>query len=776
MPAVITSRHVEVFDASKLQIILDNWEHLPIKESSRKPRIAGKLTYDPRKILEYLMSRAKFERDVGRVEVSYVHSKKADCHGRQFAREGRSLQSLSKEIRHTISGEFYNDIDMSNAHPTILLQYCKKNGLACERIEYYIQNRDACLSELANAYHMVHEQAKQIVLAVTNGGEFDYDSLRSKPAWLVAFKNQCDTIHASIMKDPAKRTLSSIIQKYKNTNIAGSVCNHVLCDIENTLLNACVKFLESKQIPTENLVLMFDGFMIPKDAVEITDELLNDLSSYVQTQTGYSMKFTQKAMDQNINLEEFCSKAAVDAPPRVAVDDNEASDLFLDDVRKMLRKSDGVIYIETENHTWTKQKDKVNDILLEKCLRANIIDGSRKPYSSLVHRAQNVIKATKCKIPDEPKFIKTMWQSTIGKLCFQDGVYDFTTRAFRPWCEVDNVFTTIIIDRPFPERDDSIIEELKKRVFKAAFDNDEKASNFLYSLSRGVAGRVKDKNFIVGLGERNSSKGVIVDLCQSAFGDYTNVIKTEYFLMDRCGNSDFAKKEGWLMDCEFTRLTFANEISVNVSDKKHALDGNIIKRFTSGGDKQTSRRLNENARDFFTQSTLFVMCNDLPPITPADATESLVMFKFPFKFVSKDDMENPLPFFRERDENLKDWVKLPNVSDSLVHLIIDAYDDHSLKMGVSVANDSLDYRIDAGDELLIFREHFIVTNVTTDYVSCKRLEAFIKDKRINMSMQKVKDRLLKMGAEYSRKTINGVTSRVYLRILLKGEDDEEEIA
>ena len=761
MPILITSRHTELFDASKLQIIIDNWNNIPIREAAKMSWKVGDKTYDPIKILQDIMVRSKFEKDVGQLAVSYVHSKKADCHGRQFARDGRSLQSVSREIRHTIAKEFYNDIDMSNAHPTILLQFCEKKGWACERIRYYTDNRDACLEELMEKYKIEREDAKKILLAITNGGELDYNALGNKPSWLIAFKKQCDMIHDCMMKDPSRKAVVSAVKKYKAHNVPGSVSNHVLCDVENMILNSCVKFLESQRIPTKNLVLMFDGFMLPKDAANVNAEWLASLGEYVHCATGYLMTFTQKQMNDDIDLTGFYKVDANERPPRVAADDNVASDLFLDDVRHILRKCNGTVYICTERHVWVTNESMVRDILLEKCLRANIIDETRKPYSARVNRALNIIKATLAKLPDEPDFTQQVWKSTLGKICFQDGVYDFETAEFKQWSEVDDVFTTIVINRPFPTRNNEIIEELKRRVFNAAFDNESKTHDFIKSIARGLAGQVKDKQFLVGLGERNSSKGIIVDMCQAAFGNYTNVVKTEYFLMDRGGNNDYAKKEGWLMDCEFTRLTFANEISINALDKKHTLDGNMIKRFTSGGDAQNSRRLHENARNFYIQSKLFIMCNDLPPITPADATESLVMFKFPFKFVTKLEMENPLPFFRERDESLKDWVRLPEVADALVHLVIDAYETTAMVMGADVEKDTFEYRMDAGDELLLFRNFFTITKRKSDYVTCKEVDTFIQSKSLNMSMSKVKDRLVKMGAFHTRARINDVTTRVY---------------
>ena len=50
--------------------------------------------------------------------------------GRLFA-QSASLQNLPREFRGAI-GANYHDLDMQNAHPTILLQYCKKNDIKCD--------------------------------------------------------------------------------------------------------------------------------------------------------------------------------------------------------------------------------------------------------------------------------------------------------------------------------------------------------------------------------------------------------------------------------------------------------------------------------------------------------------------------------------------------------------------------------------------------------------------------------------------------------------------
>ena len=71
--------------------------------------------------------------------VSYTPSKNLKNVGRLFA-QSASLQNLPREFRGAIAQNNYYDLDMKNAHPTILLQYCKKNDIKCDDLEYYVNN------------------------------------------------------------------------------------------------------------------------------------------------------------------------------------------------------------------------------------------------------------------------------------------------------------------------------------------------------------------------------------------------------------------------------------------------------------------------------------------------------------------------------------------------------------------------------------------------------------------------------------------------------------
>ena len=66
--------------------------------------------------------------------------------GAFFAKGSLSLQSLPREVRHTISKDFYYDIDIVNAQPEILYQYCKRHNLETPNLKEYIDNRQDILN------------------------------------------------------------------------------------------------------------------------------------------------------------------------------------------------------------------------------------------------------------------------------------------------------------------------------------------------------------------------------------------------------------------------------------------------------------------------------------------------------------------------------------------------------------------------------------------------------------------------------------------------------
>ncbi len=136
-------QYQENFDARKLQFIITNWESKELTDSE----IKDNETWQPLTILNsYLHNSKQYKEYQHIIKVGYKQTHKVI--GRYFAKGSLSLQSLPKEVRHTISKDYYYDVDIVNAHTVILYQYCKKQGLSTPNLNEYIENREGILGEI----------------------------------------------------------------------------------------------------------------------------------------------------------------------------------------------------------------------------------------------------------------------------------------------------------------------------------------------------------------------------------------------------------------------------------------------------------------------------------------------------------------------------------------------------------------------------------------------------------------------------------------------------
>lgn len=241
--------------------------------------------------------------DEGAIRVEYRRTGKASC-GRQFAVGGLSLQSLVKEVRCTIAHDHYNDIDIVNAHPVILDQYCDKYGIQAPYLKQYVSDRDSMIAEIMRLNGLERGDVKQSILSILYGGKRGYNSIAVKPEWLKKLKGDVFRIHEAIMSAGRhEEMVHSLRNRRMSTgdtyNLAGSVTSHVICEIEDKLLMSFIDALRARDIDVGNIVLVFDGFMLPKSTV-VDDDLLAYLSEYACEQVDYDVKLVLKSMEEGV--------------------------------------------------------------------------------------------------------------------------------------------------------------------------------------------------------------------------------------------------------------------------------------------------------------------------------------------------------------------------------------------------------------------------------------------------------------------------------------------
>ena len=141
----------------------------------------------------------------------YSLSTPSEMGGRLFC--GGSIQGLAREYRSLLLRDVTTDIDMKNAHPVILRYICKKHGIPCPQLEYYINHRDDILANWTD-----RGMGKTAYLENTNNDKYSSAKGQSpevnKELRLYATENK--TIQKQLIALPEYVQIVSSIPKRKN--------------------------------------------------------------------------------------------------------------------------------------------------------------------------------------------------------------------------------------------------------------------------------------------------------------------------------------------------------------------------------------------------------------------------------------------------------------------------------------------------------------------------------------------------------------------------------
>ena len=141
---------------------------------------------------------------------------------------------MAREIRHTIAGEFYNDIDIKNAHPVILQFLCEEEGIGCKYLKQYNNDR---ANKLESVVKFDRDSAKIVILSMINGGKKALRQLENPSEFLINFEAELKKIHAMFAKDASfKAHKQKRVDAGIDFNHEASYMNTLLCDFENKIL------------------------------------------------------------------------------------------------------------------------------------------------------------------------------------------------------------------------------------------------------------------------------------------------------------------------------------------------------------------------------------------------------------------------------------------------------------------------------------------------------------------------------------------------------------
>lgn len=231
--------------------------------------------------------------------------------GRAYTR-GVSLQNLSKKIRHTITDNYYSDIDIRCSSQTVLLQIAKQLGCEHETLERYVNHRDEMLGEVTRIFGVDKDVSKELFIRVGFGGNPKQwckdNGVESKklPTFIYELQSEMKELAEAVEEQnpEIKKYLKKkrAANQYEKEYTMFTTLSVFYFEHENKMLESAYNYLTANNLIEDGIVtLCFDGLMIKKiEDHEVLDKVLNDLTVEVEKETGFKVEFTEKAMTKTV--------------------------------------------------------------------------------------------------------------------------------------------------------------------------------------------------------------------------------------------------------------------------------------------------------------------------------------------------------------------------------------------------------------------------------------------------------------------------------------------
>ena len=740
----------ERFDTNKAMALISN----PSLISDKTDEVADGIIKELKKYVE--------KSENGLVKIKYKYGKNRNS-GRIY---GSGMQPLPHRVRHTIAGEFDHDIDIINCHPDILSQECDKIGIHCSKLKEYINNRDSVLADVIMKYRVTRDQAKNLFIRMLNVGSFKAwcveNAVKGKPNNFISeFEKELTLIQDAFWnKYPQRhRTFKS------SDNPRRTLLSFIIQEIENDILSEIVRFEEQRGRTVT--VLIFDGCQIRKDPTKpLLQTELDQCSEFVKQETGYKIRLIEKPMTEPYVIPDIANENNTVKIAHHLMFKNEtdaAMKLIEIHGKELIKYCEGSLYVyDRSTGLWNNDEISIRNTI-QKSYTFELAD-----WVQVNKEWDKLYKAIKSLCLD-PKFLKRMELTGMGKILFQDGYWDFESNEF---CKTFNpkYYFPFRIERCFnPNPSAEHIAHVNKVLFDDSYSDKETGTFMKQKLSRSVAGTgMRDKSCIIMIGEPDSGKGVLIDACIAAIESYAGTFNSEV-LVNQKTNGDPSLRYKEFLSKASCRLLFSSE-----TDKDSSIDGTLVQKLTSGGDTLTGRHLHANNVEFIPQFVVFLLANDKPKIVPFNDTDTGRVFSinFPYQFTTKPIPENSV-VFKKADPTIKDQIRETWFKDALFYILTQNYIPHKPIANESVALSSAEWSSEDNFDLWFERTYEITKNLN-HLIDTKSIVANSKDNGFSISSIKVGLKLQKLpGITKIKRKTGYIYAGIVLRTVLLIEPEIE---
>ena len=201
--------------------------------------------------------------------------------GRLHPQKCFGVQGAKTSLRSLLVRDYVEDLDMVNAHPTMLLYLCEKNNVECNYLRQYVEKRDDVLESTG--------LTKQHVLIAMYSDKMRKDI--STGSWFTMYSTELMQIRDWFDQNREKfPTANKEVPNKKNPKSSFLSC--IINNLENEVLMLATQ--QFKHVHT----YVFDGFHLDK-AEYHGDETIHLLNG---TTAEYGITWKHKPFDQSIQV------------------------------------------------------------------------------------------------------------------------------------------------------------------------------------------------------------------------------------------------------------------------------------------------------------------------------------------------------------------------------------------------------------------------------------------------------------------------------------------
>lgn len=682
---------MELLDAKKLQLIVDNWHQLPWTR---------KATDESLEKAKQLLAKTKNNKH----EFKYVVDKKPFT-GRQYT-SGPSLQSIMREVRNTVCEDYYNDYDGVNTQPTILTMLLILNEFDASLLEDYCNNRDEWLNEIMTIFNCDRETAKEQIVIILNGGEPYYHTKR-----IIELKQFMKSAHEFLWNHEDYKEIRDFVETLDKPNQIGTFISYVLGCYERMVLDSAIEYIKTvKQYPIDTIVRIFDGFLLEKK-YPLNDEDLLEMKQYIHDHTDLEIEFINKPMKDKFDLTPFIEASKRKIKIVVKQQSSLTNDLkrlllkslsqSTSDVANVIKHLFNGQFVFTgkagwyyyKNHRWHKSfdglhlKSKMNNEVLDtyhqfinelKELEPEPTEetsGKIKSLTDVTFKLRDIPFKNKLLKECEMLFLDTEFEEKLDQnlylLGFNNGVYDLEKMVFRDGKPDDYLTFTCKYDYIPLADDDTTVQEINQylnKTFPQPKVEGEPRSlleTTMILYSSFLSGGNPLNHFYIQSNSGSNGKSQIVEMLDKALGDYSKVVRPIFFCDETNESSNGATPETACLKGK--RLIHAEEPNqgavFNIGKIKEITGNCTISARANYGDPFTFRP----------QFKCLFSCNHKPSTKNTYENDYAIWRRFhliPFesKFVDLSEPEDPSRYIFHKDTTLSD--KMDNWRNAFMNILL----------------------------------------------------------------------------------------------------------